>query len=164
VHWSTDAFVSVGSVGVDELRGVPVRTGRTRQRRGRSLRGPLVLPGPHSPDGIPSSRSATEEFDAVVDEMVARLDARWGTELRGVVFGVEEVPWVDDEWHPDAVPLATHVRGSGKEPSRVVVYRLPVRRRAQGRNSVRALVLDVLVEQVAELLGRSPDEVDPRQP
>jgi hypothetical protein len=29
---------------------------------------------------------------------------------------------------------------------------------------VRSLVLDVLVEQVAELLGRSPDDVDPRQP
>jgi predicted Zn-dependent protease with MMP-like domain len=105
-----------------------------------------------------------EEFDAVVDEMVARLDSRWGDERRSVVFGVEEVPWVDDDWHPDAVPLATHACGTGKEPSRVVVYRLPVRRRAQGRNAVRSLVLDVLVEQVAELLGRSPDDVDPRQP
>lgn len=127
------------------------------------MRGPLVLPGPNSPAGIPSSRSPVHEFDAVVAEMVARLEAKWGEELGSVVFGVEEVPWVDEDWRPEAVPLATYVRGTGTEPSRVVVYRLPVRRRAQGRHQLRGLVLDVLVEQVAELLGRHRDEVDPRQ-
>jgi hypothetical protein len=37
-----------------------------------------------------------------------------------------------------------------------------MRRRAVGRHHLRALVLDVLVHQVAELLGRRPDEIDPR--
>lgn len=110
------------------------------------------------------TRSPVTEFDAVVAEMVARLDTRWSQELAGVVFGVEEAPWVDDDWHPDAVPLATYVRATGKDPSRVVVYRLPVQRRARGRHSVRSLVLDVLVDQVAELMGRRPEEVDPREP
>lgn len=148
---------------MDEVGGVPLRRGRVRERRGRGLRGPLVLPGPHSPAGVPASLSPVAEFDAVVAEMVARLEQRWPDELRAVEFGVEEAPWVADDWAPEAVPLATHVRARGSEPTRVVVYRLPVRRRASGRNAVRALVLDALVEQVAELLGRTTDEVDPRQ-
>lgn len=161
-HWPVDG-ARVGSVAtVDEVAGVPVRRGRARERRGRGLRGPLALPGPHSPDGVPLALAPTAEFDAVVAEMVSRLERRWADELRGVEFGVEEAPWVDDDWHPDAVPLGTHVRAEGKQPSRVVVYRLPMRRRAVGRHHLRALVLDVLVHQVAELLGRRPDEIDPR--
>jgi predicted Zn-dependent protease with MMP-like domain len=107
--------------------------------------------------------SPAAEFDAVVAEMMARLERRWADELRDVEFGVEEAPWVDDDWRPETVPLATHVRAQGGEPTRVVVYRLPVRRRATGRHAVRALVLDVLVDQVAELLGRTADEIDPRE-
>ena len=44
----------------------------------------------------------------------------------------------------------------------MVVYRLPVLQRARGRAETAALVLDVLVEEVADLLGRDPDEIDPR--
>lgn len=128
------------------------------------MRGPLVLPGPHSPGGVPLSVSPVVEFDDVVAEMVTRLEVRWGEDLRDVVFGVEEAPWVDDDWHPGAVPLATHVAANGKDPSRVVIYRLPVQRRAAGRHHLRSLVLDVMVEQVAELLGRDRDEIDPREP
>ena len=163
-YWSV-AGTRVGRVAaVDEVAGVPVRRGRARERRGRGLRGPLALPGPHSPDGLPLVLTPTAEFDAVVAEMVSRLESRWADELRGVEFGVEEAPWVDDDWHPGSVPLGTHVRAEGKQPSRVVVYRLPMRRRALGRHHLRALVLDVLVHQVAELLGRRPDEIDPRGP
>jgi hypothetical protein len=147
---------------VDEVTGVPVRLGRARDRRGRGMRGPLALPGPHSPQGPPLTLSPVAEFDAVVAEMVERLERRWAEELRGVEFGVEEAPWVDDDWHPDSVPLATHVLAEGKRPSRVVVYRLPLRRRAIGRHHLRALVLDALVDQVAQLLGRTPEEIDPR--
>jgi len=102
------------------------------------------------------------EFDAIVTEMVGRLERRWPDELAGVEFGVEETPWLDDDWHPDRVPLATLARARGSAPTRIVVYRWPVRRRASGLQEERRLVLDALVEQVAELLGRSPDEIDPR--
>jgi len=104
----------------------------------------------------------SEEFDAVVAEMVERLERRWPDELADVEFGVEETPWLDDDWHPDRVPLATLARARGPAPTRIVVYRWPVRRRARGQQEERRLVFDALVEQVAELLGRSPDEVDPR--
>jgi hypothetical protein len=44
----------------------------------------------------------------------------------------------------------------------VVVYRRPVEIRTKGRDERAALVHEIVVEQVAELLGLSPETVDPR--
>ncbi|CAN5298908.1 metallopeptidase family protein [soil metagenome] len=145
-----------------DKQGPSARPGHRRDRRGRGLRGPWVLPGRHSPDGVPRSVPRSSQFDAVVTEMVGRLERRWPDELAQVEFGVEETPWLDDDWHPDQVPLATLARARAGSPTRIVVYRWPVRRRAGGPQEERRLVLDALVEQVAELLGRSPEEIDPR--
>lgn len=140
-----------------------LRRSAMRDRRGRGMRGPLALPGPHSPDGLPLRLDPVTRFDATVAEMIERLEARCGAALSAVEFGVEEAPWVDDEWRPEQVPTATLVRASGSSPARIVVFRLPIRRRATGgHGSLRHLVLDALVERVAELLGRDPDEIDPR--
>ena len=46
-------------------------------------------------------------------------------------------------------------------PARIVVYRRPVETRAMDLADLEDLVRDVVVEQVAHLLARSPDEVDP---
>ena len=46
--------------------------------------------------------------------------------------------------------------------ARVVVYRRPVEIRTKGRDERAALVHEVVVEQVAELLGLTPETVDPR--
>jgi hypothetical protein len=43
----------------------------------------------------------------------------------------------------------------------VVLFRRPLEQRAESRAELAALVLVVLVEQVAEMLGRSPEEIDP---
>jgi hypothetical protein len=48
------------------------------------------------------------------------------------------------------------------QPTRIVVFRRPVEIRARGRDERAALVHDIVVEQVAELLGLSPETVDPR--
>ncbi len=81
--------------------------------------------------------------------------------LDGVEFGVEETPLLPADWEHE-VPLCTHAQASGHHPARVVVYRLPVLGRARGRADTTGLVLDLLVEEVADLLGRDPDELDPR--
>ncbi|WP_408996797.1 metallopeptidase family protein [Streptomyces scabiei] len=47
-------------------------------------------------------------------------------------------------------------------PARVVIYRRPVEIRTKGRDERAALVHEVVVEQVAELLGLNPESVDPR--
>lgn len=79
------------------------------------------------------------------------------------MVGVEEVPVLPDDWEHE-VPMSTSTAASGRGPARVVVYRLPVLGRARGRAEVTSLVLDLLVEEAADLLGRDPDELDPRQP
>jgi Zincin-like metallopeptidase len=138
------------------------RTGRRRDRRGRDMRGPSVLPGPLSPFGVPLTRSRKAEFDAIVLSVVHELEARWHAELRLVEFAVEETPLVPDDWAADTVPLATVARGSGSSPTRLVLFRRPIELRAEGRTELTALVLTVLVEQISELLGRPPEEIDPR--
>ena len=126
------------------------------------MRGPSVLPGPLSPFGVPLTRSRKAEFDAIVLSVVHELEARWHAELGLVEFAVEETPMVPDDWDADTVPLASLVRGTGGRPTRLVLFRRPIELRAEGRTELTALVLTVLVEQVSELLGRPPEEIDPR--
>ena len=92
------------------------REGRRRDRRGRGMRGPGLLPGPHSPRGVPAARSRKAAFDALVLTLVQELDSRWHAELGLVEFAVEETPLVPDDWDADTVPLASLVRGTGGEP------------------------------------------------
>lgn len=120
------------------------------------------MPGPHSPSGVPSVRSPKAAFDAIVLLVVQELEARWHEELGLVEFAVEETPLVPDDWSADTVPLASLVRGTGGRPTRLVLFRRPIELRAETRGDLSAMVLTVLVEQVSELLGRPPEEVDPR--
>ena len=77
-------------------------------------------------------------------------------------FAVEETPILPDDWDAATVPLASLVRGSGGTPTRLVLFRRPIELRCENRSDLSAMVLTVLVEQVSELLGRDPEEIDPR--
>ncbi len=126
------------------------------------MRGPGLRPGPLSPRGVPAARSPKATFDGIVLTVVRDLEARWHAELGLVEFAVEETPIVPDDWDADTVPLASLVRGSDGRPTRLVLFRRPIELRSQTRGDLSAMVLTVLVEQVSELLGRPPEEVDPR--
>jgi Zincin-like metallopeptidase len=126
------------------------------------MRGPGLRPGPLSPGGVPAVRSPKATFDAIVLTVVRDLEARWHAELGLVEFAVEETPIMPDDWDADTVPLASLVRGSEGRPTRLVLFRRPIELRSQTRGDLSAMVLTVLVEQVSELLGRPPEEVDPR--
>jgi predicted Zn-dependent protease with MMP-like domain len=126
------------------------------------MRGEAVLPGPLTPRGVPARRTRRDRFDAIVLDVVQALEERWSDELGLVEFAVEEVPVVPADWSAATVPLASVVRGSGEQPTRLVVFRRPIELRCEGTAELGALVLTVLVEQVSELLGRPPEEVDPR--
>ncbi len=67
-----------------------------------------------------------------------------------------------DDWAADTVPLAALVRGTGTNPTRLVVFRKPIELRSETPSDLSAMVLTVLVEQLSELLGRPPEEIDPR--
>lgn len=92
-----------------------------------------------------------------MDDEVRRLVLRWGRELAAVRFSVEEVPSVEP-WFDGPVPLC---RTEDGRPVRIVVFRRPVEARATGEAELARLVRDLLVEEVADLLGLSPESVDP---
>jgi predicted Zn-dependent protease with MMP-like domain len=110
--------------------------------------------------GCPLFTTRLERFDELVLAAVERIEARGGHDLSVVEFGVEDAPPVDDSWAEQPVPLAALVLGTGVEPPRIVLFRRPIEMRAAGEE-LTELVYDVLVERVAELLGREPGEVDP---
>lgn len=129
---------------------------RRRDRRGRGLRGPLF------PSSLPAYRTRAERFDDVVLDAVERLEHRWGRQLEGTEFAVEEVPPADPApWEVGGVPLGRYFPADVGLPARIVVYRRPVETRALDDDDLEDLVREVVVEQVAHLLGRAPDEVDP---
>jgi len=143
---------------------------RRRDRHGRGLRGPLA------PAGSPLQRSRAERFDDLVLQAVAQLEPRWEAELAAIEFAVEEVPAppgsgpahddgdpvplarLDPAW-ADATDPARPAR-----PARIVLYRRPLLARADGESELGELVLDVVIEELARLLGLDPQQVDPGYP
>ena len=121
-----------------------------------------MLPGPLTPHGTPRTRSNRDRFDAIVLDVVDALERRWADELGLVEFAVEETPLLPSDWSSSTVPLASAVRGRGEEPTRLVLFRRPIELRAETPTDLGALIHTVLVEQVSELLGRPPEEIDPR--
>lgn len=117
--------------------------------------------GPLAPAEAPISRTRAERFDDLVREEAHRLEQRWSRQLAGVEFAVEEVPVV--ERHTvDVVPLSRLIPATDGRPPRIVVYRRPVEARGGDDERDRArLVRDVLVEEVADLLGLAPESIDP---
>lgn len=94
--------------------------------------------------------------------VVTELDERWQERLGLVEYAVEDTPLVPDDWAEDQVPLSSLVPGVGSAPTRLVVFRRPIEQRAETLEDLEALVLTVVVEQVAELLGMDAEDVDPR--
>jgi predicted Zn-dependent protease with MMP-like domain len=147
--------------------GRPPARIRRRDSRGRGLRGTLT------PQDVPLYRSRAQRFDDLVLEAVAQLEPRWEAELSGVEFAVEEIPAADlPDDEPDPVPLARLDPGSPgagdpqhpARPARIVLYRRPLMARADDEDDLGELVLDVIVEEFARLLGLDPQAVDPGYP
>lgn len=125
------------------------------------MRGRLV------PASVPMSRTKAEIFDDLVLDTVEGLERRYAQELAGVEFAVEDVPpdlnvYDSDVLEDGSVPLARLLPGRpGRHgvPPRIVVYRRPLEFRAGDRDDLADLVRDVVIEQVANLLGLSPEDL-----
>lgn len=123
------------------------------------MRGPAVLP---QVPGRPELRTRRERFDDLVLDIVSEIDERWQDRLGLVEYAVEDAPQIPDDWSADTVPLSSLVRGSGPTPTRLVIFRRPIEHRCETRGDLEAMLLTVVVEQVAELLGIDAEQVDPR--
>ncbi|MBQ0829586.1 metallopeptidase family protein [Streptomyces sp. RG38] len=131
---------------------------RRRDRHGRGMRGPIA------PPQVPLAASRADLFADLVQDSVERLERRW-PQLADVDFHVLEVPQAGGTfpvWNDEAVPLGGVMPARDGQRARVVVYRRPVEIRSKGRDERAALVHEVVVEQIAELLGLTPETVDPR--
>lgn len=121
--------------------------------------------GPIAPPQVPLAASRADVFADLVQDSVERLERRW-PQLADIDFLVLEVPRLQDRhsgsWDDEAVPLGGIIPAREGRRARVVVYRRPVEIRTKGRDERAALVHEVVVEQVAELLGLTPETVDPR--
>lgn len=143
--------------------GLPARRGaqpaghlRRRDRRGRGPRGPLL------PTTAPAYRTRAERFDDLVLDAVDELERRWSRQLEGTEFAVEDVPPSGPApWEHGGVTLGRYFPADAGLPNRIVVYRRPLEARATDALDLADLVHDVVVEQVAHLLGRAPEDVDP---
>ena len=124
-----------------------------------------------APRAIPIAHSRSEAFDAMVLHAVDHLHPRLGEQLANVEFAVEDVPdaggdqaELDEDVLDDrGVPLSRLYRNgvAGITSPTVVVYRRPLESRAVRGEDLADLVHDVVVEQLARLLGKDPDEIDP---
>lgn len=144
-----------------------------RERHGRGLRGRLLsrrVTVGSLEVLVPASRSRSELFDDLVRDAIADLEERWHEQLLGVEFAVEDVPPPDSGWDEGVVadetaggpvPLGRLLPAGPASPPRVVVYRRPLEARSSGRGDLGQLVHEVVVDQVAQLLGLDPDVIDP---
>ncbi len=102
-----------------------------------------------------------EQFDELVLDAASRMEHRAGKAFGDVEFAVEDVPPSDPApWEHSDVPLGRLFAAQGKMPARIVVYRRPVETRSTDPRELAALINDVVVEQVASLLGVDPRDLD----
>lgn len=126
-----------------------------RDRRGRGMRGMMIAPI------HPAFRTRKERFDEVVQTYVRRLELSWGHELNGTEFAVEDVPPSDPSpWETGGVPMGRYFPSVGGAPNRIAIYRRPIEGRVSDHWSLESLVRDVIVEQVAFVLSKMPQEID----
>jgi predicted Zn-dependent protease with MMP-like domain len=119
--------------------------------------------GPLAPAEAPISRTRSERFDELVRDEAHRLEQRWSRQLAGVEFAVEEVPSIEPHTvTSDTVPLSRLVPAADGRPARIVIHRRPVEARGGDDERDRArLIRELMVEEVADLLGLSPESIDP---
>lgn len=89
-------------------------------------------------------------------DALGRLRRRVPDQLGDIEVLVADVPPTDGEMR-----LADTTAAVGDQPPRVVVYRRPIETRVSGERLRAALVQDVLVEELAALLGVEPETLDP---
>lgn len=125
-----------------------------RDRHGRGLRAPLL------PTSVPGYRSPSEVFDDHVLAAAEMLEERWASRWGRLEFGIENVPPSPATPWEDGVPLGRLFPADAGQAARIVLYRRPIEQRAV-REDLAYLVRDIVIENVAHVVGRRPEDVHP---
>ena len=124
------------------------------------MRGPAFGVGP--PGGrVPAHLTGREQFDQVAIDVMSDVESRWTEELAPVELAVEDIPVLPRSWVAPRVPLASLVPATPSTPPRLVLFRRPIEHRAETQADLEALVLTVVVEQLADYLGVPAEDVHP---
>lgn len=143
---------------------------RTRDRRGRGLRGPLL------PPGLPAHRTRSDRFDRAAMVAFAEIDALWHHRLTELDVAVDDIPrmlprdadsvqWPDEVTADGPVPLArlidAGVDARGR-PTRaqLILFRRPIELRAHDDEELPEILREVLIQQVATYLGVDEETVE----
>jgi predicted Zn-dependent protease with MMP-like domain len=148
-------------IGTVPVAGRPATRRRTRDRHDRGLRGPAFGDTPLAPGGVPARRTGAERFDDLALRVMRAVVGRWAAQLGDLDLAVEEVPVITSAWTAGTVPLASYVARSGQVPPRLVLFRRPLEHRVDSAFELEGLLLTVIVEQVAEILGLPAEDVHP---
>ncbi|MCQ1957218.1 metallopeptidase family protein [Arthrobacter sp. zg-Y826] len=139
--------------------GVPARSFRQRRRNrhGRGLRGDVI------PPHLAGARTRAERFDEWVLESAQRLERLWGERIQSYQFVVEEIPPGLEELARSGgpIPLGAGTASAPNRPPVITIYRHAVETAARSLVPISELVHDVIVEQLAILMGMDPETVDP---
>ena len=133
-----------------------VGPGKRRDRHGRGLRGPLL------PPSLPAWKTRAQHFDELVISAANTL-ARRHAKVEEIQFALEEVPPSDPSPWERSVVLGRSFAAEPRAglPARVVIYRRPVVSRTHDEVELSELIMQVVVQQVASLLGCTPEELYP---
>jgi len=110
---------------------------------------------------VPAHRTGRERFDQIAMDVMNDVESRWTEQLAPVELAVEDIPVLPHTWVAPRVPLASLVPATAVTPPRLVLFRRPLEHRADSRADLEALVLTVVVEQLADFLGVPAEDVHP---
>jgi hypothetical protein len=125
------------------------------------MRGPAFRDSPLAPGGVPARRTPAEQFDVMALRMMRAVVGRWTAQLGDVELAVEEVPVLPPTWSAPTVPLASYVERTATTRPRLVLFRRPLEHRAENLAELETMLLTVIVEQLAEVLGIPVEDVLP---
>ena len=111
---------------------------------------------------LPRYRTRCGVFDDLVAAQIRRLSAGWPEMVRSVQFGVEDVPPSDPTpWDGTSGVYSRSFPAGRGVPPRIILYRMPIQHQTRNRMELELIIRDELVQQLAELYGRSPEQIDP---
>lgn len=101
-------------------------------------------------------------FDAMVAAQIRRLNSAWKALTKDVQFAVEDVPPSQTVyWEHNRRIMSQAFPANRGIPPRIVLYRMPLCTHVSNRTELQYAIRDELVQRLAELYGRRPEEIDP---